>query len=210
MLKVLEGQDLIVALGNTGCGKSTIFQSLVFGASHLESKLLEHEFELVRPDGAVKTKKAKRMVVQEKESNSQLFRIGHSTCQSETFFPSFQKVPDSDITFVDIAGFQDTSGVLIEFVNCFIAKLIFLKAKTIRFLVPITYGQVHESRGGAVRDQVELLENIFQANIGKVINAIQPLLTKCNPKNDVNIDQIRGHVDQQLKQKMERDRRSAT
>jgi len=48
-----------------------------------------------------------------------------------TFLPDI--VPfesgDNEFVFVDIAGLNDTSGNLIELVNCFITKQIFKAAK---------------------------------------------------------------------------------
>ena len=40
-VKVIEGEDVVVALGNTGCGKSTMFTSLILGPEALELKKLE-------------------------------------------------------------------------------------------------------------------------------------------------------------------------
>ena len=60
-----------------------------------------------------------------------MFKIGHSKTESMTFLPDI--VPfesgDNEFVFVDIAGLNDTSGNLIELVNCFITKQIFKAAK---------------------------------------------------------------------------------
>ena len=56
--------------------------------------------------------------------------------------------------FADIAGFKDTSGDLIEFINCFVNKKIFLRANTVKFLFPVTYNQLTNNRGADVKEQL--------------------------------------------------------
>ena len=44
-VKCVEEQDVVVALGNTGCGKSTMFTSLIFGTEALELKVLQQKVQ---------------------------------------------------------------------------------------------------------------------------------------------------------------------
>lgn len=74
--------------------------------------------------------------------------------------PHFQKDFGSSNIYADIAGLNDTDGLLINFVNCFINKYIFNICGSIRFLVPITQNQIFEQRGQLVRQQVVLIRNI--------------------------------------------------
>ena len=77
--------------------------------------------------------------------------IGHSSAESQTFFPDFIQEPNSKVIFGDIAGFQDTNGLMIEMYNIFISKMIFRYACFLRFIVPMTYCQIKEDRGIQVR-----------------------------------------------------------
>ena len=43
LVKVVKDQDVVVALGNTGCGKSTMFTSLIHGPEALEIQKKEEE-----------------------------------------------------------------------------------------------------------------------------------------------------------------------
>ena len=56
-LNNLENKDIIVGLGNTGCGKSTMLTSLVYGTEALVNK----EMEIISGQGA--RKRAKKMKV---------------------------------------------------------------------------------------------------------------------------------------------------
>lgn len=40
--------------------------------------------------------------------------------------------------YADIAGLLDSSGDMIELINCLITRMIFNLAKTVKFIVPIT------------------------------------------------------------------------
>ena len=53
--------------------------------------------------------------------------------------PEFIYNEKADLYLADIAGFNDTGGDTIEFTNLFIIKEIFRMAKTVKFIVPITY-----------------------------------------------------------------------
>lgn len=65
--------------------------------------------------------------------------IGHSIDKSETFFPHFVRKETTNEIWGDIAGFNDTNGSMIETINCLINKMIFNRAKSVRFLVPLTH-----------------------------------------------------------------------
>lgn len=45
-LEVVEGQDLVMALGVAGSGKSTLMQSLVHGTDHVDVDKLKLEIKL--------------------------------------------------------------------------------------------------------------------------------------------------------------------
>ena len=80
---------------------------------------------------------------------------------------------------------MDTGGPLIELANCFITKMIFNKANSIKFLIPITSDQIFNRRGWFVIDQLIRILNLCKTNETEFINAIQPVITKVdsNPKD---------------------------
>ena len=45
---------------------------------------------------------------------------------------------DLDMLFVDIAGFGDTDGEMVDLINCFTDKFLFMNTKSIRFILPMT------------------------------------------------------------------------
>lgn len=43
--EVADDADVVLAVGNTGCGKSTMLTSLIDGPNSLQTKILKEEFE---------------------------------------------------------------------------------------------------------------------------------------------------------------------
>lgn len=62
--------------------------------------------------------------------------IGHSNSESETFLPKIEFL--GNMIFIDVAGLNDTSGPLMEFINRFILRSLFQKLEKVKFIVPIT------------------------------------------------------------------------
>ena len=71
---------MVVAIGNTGCGKSTMLNSLVHGSDKLEEKVLHSSIQITKPNGDVKTKKMKTHVIDMKQEFKDIdhFGVGHS------------------------------------------------------------------------------------------------------------------------------------
>ena len=49
------------------------------------------------------------------------------------------KEGDTSVTFVDTAGLNDSNGPLVEIINSFITKTVYAQAKSVKFLVPISF-----------------------------------------------------------------------
>ena len=76
-LKILQKGNIILVVGNTGCGKSTMLSSFIYGPDSLTSTTIEME------NGK------KRTVIDHKNSKKKELKIGHSQAESETFVPNF-------------------------------------------------------------------------------------------------------------------------
>lgn len=204
-LSQVDNEDLIIAYGNTGSGKSTIFSSLVYGPDSLTVKTIEIESKVPVDDkGGIKTVVKKERVIDQKIQR-EVFQIGHSTHQSQTFFPHFIKDDATGIVFADIAGMKDTDGDLVELVNCFVNKSIFKRAKSLKFLVPMTINQLKENRGMGVREQVRVLKNICNtSSLDEFAHCMLPILTKCRPNDEnLDIDEKRSNLLQQFKEEIQ-------
>lgn len=107
------------------------------------------------------------------------FIIGHSSVKSETFLPNFIYDYENDVFFGDIAGLQDTSGPLVDFINSFLVKKIFQMSRSVRFLYVMTKKQMKEMRGMQIRQQIRVLQAMCSTvDIKDVHNSIKPIITK--------------------------------
>lgn len=70
--------------------------------------------------------------------NVKIFAIGHSKSASKTFLPQFHRERNTYDLWADYAGLDDTSGDLIDILNCFFMRQIFQISKSIRILVPLS------------------------------------------------------------------------
>lgn len=85
-LEAAQDANLVLAVGNTGCGKSTMLSSLVYGPGHLSVTVKNDEI-----DTAKGKKIVKRKVIEQSNELRQknIFKVGHSQAVSETFIPQF-------------------------------------------------------------------------------------------------------------------------
>ena len=52
LLEVIKGKNVIICFGNTGCGKSTMLNSLIHGSKSLKYMRIEHEVK--KENGEIK------------------------------------------------------------------------------------------------------------------------------------------------------------
>lgn len=189
-LNEVNNANLILAIGGTGCGKSTMLTSLMFGPDALEQKKTKKVIDVPISGGQFKQKTVVAFNIDQKDDKG-VFHIGHHNAESMTFMPQpHRREGDTTNTvYVDIAGTQDTGTDLIELVNIFVTKELFARSKTVRFLVPIPHLQVTEARGKGPREQIKLIQKICDADLLQIIDAIQPVITRVK-HNDEEFDII--------------------
>lgn len=74
-------------------------------------------------------------------------------------------------------------------------KLILKNAEQLRFIVPISYDQIKESRGNKARHQLQVIKNMINTDYSKLVASIQPIITKGVPGDDeADIDFIRSNL----------------
>ena len=125
-LDEVENKDVIVAIGNTGCGKSTMLNSLIHGCDAMYEKEIEEKVTIKRGKSVSYKAKIKYVIDVKKEAFDKkpdgFFGIGHSLSQSETFMPTILQDEEKNVTWTDIAGLNDSGGDLISFINSFVTK----------------------------------------------------------------------------------------
>jgi ribosome biogenesis GTPase A len=139
--KRAQGRELLMVIGNTGCGKST-FINYLHGCT----------MEKIKKQGQ------KLIVVSTHSPVKALTTIGHTNV-SETFIPVLQQ--GSAFTYLDCPGFLDNRGTEINVANAVNIKNAVVKAHAVRVVVLINYPSLMVDRGKGVRDTLKVLIDLF-------------------------------------------------
>lgn len=198
---MVEGADLVLSVGNTGCGKSTMINSLMFGTHSLEEKKLEFQVRGHRG----KMKKVQRTVIEQKEEfkSKNAFSIGHSETESTTLIPSFVRDEVNGVIYADVAGLNDKGNQFTDFINAFIDRYIFLKAERVRFLVPITRDSNSNKLGLTMRQQIQVLQRMCSTGLTNMLDCIQPVLTKCSHTDEsLDLEKVKAELVKQFMEEL--------
>jgi len=137
----IRDEDLIVGIGDTGSGKSTILMSLAYGSGCLEARHIEEDVHL----GGDRTKRVTKPVIDKKDIClfEKKFAIGHSKDKTCTFKPTFikQSINGQGIVFADIARLKEAKHMISRIVNGFVNRKILAEASTVKFIVMVTEEQ---------------------------------------------------------------------
>lgn len=212
-------KEIVVALGNPGCGKSTMMTSLVYGPHSLERKKVEYEFEIPSSDGTIQLKKKSQYHIEQSADlkyllNSQglhnQFKVRHNQKQ-ETFVPHF--AVDGDKIFADLPGMRETNTDLTQCINNFVIKMLFAYGRNVRFVVPITQTQLDEMKGGEIMETIQQILSISTDTVS-LIDSVQPVLLKCKQQQEdgIDLDIAKHHlkkvldqqIDPQIKERVEK------
>lgn len=186
-------KEIIVALGNPGCGKSTMFTSLVYGPQSLERKKVEYEFEIPSSDGTIAIKKKSQYHIEQSsdlkyilksQGQPNQFSVHHSP-KDESLLPHF--AVDNDKIYADLPGMRGTHNELAQCINNFTIKMLFAYGRNVRFIVPITQSQLEEAKGDEIMETIQQIFSI-STDTASLIDSVQPVLLKCKQQQEDGID----------------------
>lgn len=141
----LNDEKAVILFGNTGCGKSTLILSMVYGSDALQEMFYDKQIRVIDLKPEIKKKLDEQFGIQ----------IGNDVSKSKTFIPKIEFL--DYMVFVDIAGLKDTGQTLIEYVNRFILRCLFQKLKEVKFILPIQIQEFTINRANGVKEQLEEL-----------------------------------------------------
>ena len=161
-------KQLVMVIGNTGAGKSTLVNYL-HGC----------QMELHKTTDDI-GKKKKVIRVREDSSPPELMEIGH-TNKSATFMPKVDGGDDT-LTFADCPGFLDNRGAEINIANAVNIKAAVSKAAGIRVLILLNYHSLKADRGRGIRELAQILADLFgdARRMGEHINSALLGLSQAN------------------------------
>ena len=120
-----------------------------------------------------------------------------------TFVPHFKHDSAKNIMFADIAGLNDTSGILVDTVNTLLNRIIFKFAKQIKIIIAFQYQAVLNSRGTEIRSLLRQVQKMILAQPLEIIECVQPVITR-SPVNlgEQSVDDLRDTIVEQMTQAM--------
>ena len=146
-LKHLKGKDVVLVVGKTGSGKSTVVQCIA------GKRMYTTSHQTTSSSGEVLDK-----TVFEAENPLKGFDIGHDKV-SETKYIHFYSltVKKKELVFLDTPGFQDTEGHEIDIATSVMLSEVAKIAGSLRFVIMINYVSLLEDRGTAVKGILKLV-----------------------------------------------------
>ena len=133
-----HNKDLVLLLGNTGVGKSTML-NYVCG-----KKLILKENKYVELD---------RKFMGENTDDGEFALIGHGN-QSVTFTPGIfeLKIDEETLFLCDCPGFTDSRGAEINIANSVNISTMMKQAKSVRFVLLFSHSDLTEKRGKNIKE----------------------------------------------------------
>ena len=155
LLNSSKGKDIVIFLGKTGAGKSTLI-------NYLSDKELK-----VDEDGNI---------VLKNPMDSSAMKIGIGG-DAETFLPKFIK--SNGLLFYDVAGFSDTRGTAVSLVNACFIKNIIENAATARLVFVVGQDEITAGRGELFKQMTIITRDLIPNEIIERFSSL--VITRSTP-----------------------------
>ena len=172
-----EGRDLLMVIGNTGAGKSTMVN---FIAGCTMERVTRKKAGLT--GGNLKQKIVRTAA---DSARKEVMKIGHSN-QSQTFTPDVAHDNATGFTFCDCPGFLDNRGPEINIANAVNIKQTIGMALSVRVIVLINYHSLVADRGRGIKELIHILRDLFGGSADLLVKHAPALLVGVSqaPKMD--------------------------
>jgi energy-coupling factor transporter ATP-binding protein EcfA2 len=162
LLRSSQGQDIVVFLGNTGSGKSTLINYLS------DIRLIGDRFgriTLLNPN------------------NPRAMAIGHGGAPG-TFLPKF--IQAGNLLLYDLPGFRGTGGTATNLVNAYFIKHIIERASTVKLVFVAGFDQITADRGAGFTELLNRVERFIPQEGIDIRNVSSLIITKKLRHIDLN------------------------
>ena len=146
-----KSQEIIVVIGNTGSGKSTLVNYL-FGCSMVRKSPKQLGLTGLDKLVVVKSKRAGG-------SNDEIVQIGHAKT-SMTFIPHIVGDEQGHF-FCDCPGFLDNRGAEINLANIVNIQRVLKSARSAKLVILINYHSLRADKGRGLSDTLKIVTDLF-------------------------------------------------
>lgn len=164
VLDQVEGRDVVLVVGKTGTGKSTLIQAI----AGRKFQKYEHMCSFNQKSEMITATK----IVYEAVDPIPGFEIGHekmSKTASIGCYDPFESFPSgsenhargskSQLLYVDSPGFEDTNGQEADIATSVMLSQVASRCRSLRFVIMISYVSLLEDRGGSMRSVLRLIRS---------------------------------------------------
>lgn len=154
VLEQVKGKDVVLVIGKTGTGKSTLMQAIA-GRKLQEA---EHVSSFIQQGSTVDTA---AKVVYEAVDPLPGFEIGHAKMSKTAHIGCYTHNPGDSrpLLFIDSPGFEDTNGHEADIATSIMLSQVAKRCRSLRFVIMISYVSLLEDRGGAMRSVLRLIRS---------------------------------------------------
>ena len=185
--KKAHEKDVIIFIGNTGAGKSTMVNFL-YGCEMQEQSAKELQLKLLEPVITVKGK--------------ELMPIGH-TKQSKTFMPQIENDAPNNFTYIDCPGFLDNRGPEINIANAVNIKNAIKEAKSVKVIILISYASLKADRSRGLNDMLKISSSLFGNSDNLVVNKGSILIGISNIPQHLDLETLKDFLIEDSPSEME-------
>jgi predicted GTPase len=158
LLNSSQNKDIVVFLGKTGAGKSTLINYLS------GKKLIFNNDEIILKNS--------------KDLEAMEIGIGED---SQTTHP--KSIQYDDLLLYDFPGFEDTRGLSVDLLTLNFVNSLLEKAKTVRLVFVAGEGEIEDVRGESLKKVIKIADDLIEEGMMRDLSSL--VITKCNVSKTV-------------------------